>query len=101
MRLDSGGLLRWSTQATDVLLQAQATAAVNTMRLMLPSKHWHRLDPKVPTRLGRLDHVDAPTFMGYAAGETRQQVKVIEKKFLDHTPTPYFPLNSETGSLTL
>jgi len=97
-RLDRGGLGVWSFQVTDVLLRAQAEAAVNTLRLLLPPENWHRLDTVVPTGLGRLDRVQPKDFIGHAAGVSREQSPEIEKKFLDHLAPVYTPFKKPTRS---
>jgi predicted acylesterase/phospholipase RssA len=90
-RLDRAGLFGWSRHATDLLLRAQAVAATNTMKLLLRADHSLRVDPIVPKRLRRLDRVDPDSFMGLAAGITRQMVPDVERVFLDHEPEPYTP----------
>ncbi len=95
-RLDHGGLVAWGPHVTDVLLRAQAVAAVNTLALLLPADNWHRLDPTVPPRLGRLDRVIPEDFTGHAAGVTREQVPEIVRKFLDHRAPPYTAIAKTT-----
>jgi patatin-like phospholipase/acyl hydrolase len=87
--LDCGGLVQWirSPNVVNVLLTGQSTLVQH----LLGSENAHRLDPRAPAGLARLDGADARDLLAKASYHSRYFCPTFEAVFAGHSPAPYRP----------
>lgn len=93
-RLDCGGLLRWKTDAIDVILRGQSIGAFTQAQHLLGKEKVFRLDPKVPDGLFALDKLSEDGLLSKAAHESRHLSPRFEQMFRGHTAPEFTPLHS-------
>lgn len=96
-RLENGGTLAWArgSNAIDVILRGQSTAANNQAKLLLGRDKITRVNPAVAAEQFSLDGVkEAQELIGKAAHVSRQNAPEYTKLFANHTAPPFRPFYS-------
>jgi hypothetical protein len=97
-RLDRGGLVQWSFEATSIFLLGQSLAATNATYHLLPKGQLLRVNPPVPDKLLSLDGLRPDELRGLAEHHSRLISEDVKSMFLGHVAGPYTPFHTPRTS---